>query len=317
LTRILTALVLTASLPALASAHPGRSLHPGEVWAAWTWDPWVLLGIGVPAWLYARGVGRVWRRAGRGRGVGVWQFRAFCAGLVTLGVALISPVHAVGGALFWVHMVQHELLILIAAPLLALGAPAPAFAWSVPRRLSIGVSRSLRRPPLRVLWAGASHPLGAWTIHAVALWVWHVPALYQAALSSELVHAAQHLSFFVSAMLFWWVLFHLRRSPAGYGIGIVFLFTTMLHSNALGALLTFSLAVWYPEYAATAARWGLTALEDQQLGGLIMWIPAGAIYLGAALLLLAGWLRGEEHGVLDGEVARAEKALLAVEDPAG
>jgi putative membrane protein len=277
--------------PVPAAAHPGLELWPGEVWRAWTLDPWVLLGVGIPAWLYGRGVGRLWSRAGVGRGIGVWQFRAYCAGLLVLLLALLSPLHALGGALFSAHMVQHEVLILVAAPLLALGAPTVAFAWALPREATVRLGRLVRAEPIRSAWSAVSHPLGAWWIHAVALWVWHVPSLYQATLASELVHTAQHVSFFGTALLFWWVLFRMRRGPLGYGAGVLFVFTTGLYSNALGALLTFSSTPWYPVYGETVGRWGLSALEDQQLGGLFMWIPAGLVYLVVALVLVARWIQ--------------------------
>jgi len=286
-------MALTLCLAAVGPAygHPGRSLDPGGVWSAWTWDPWVLLFLGVSACLYARGAGRVWRRAGQGRGITSAQFACFCGGLLVVAVAQMSPLHALGGALFSAHMVQHELLILLAAPLLAMGAPQVALGWALPRRASQAVVRAARRRPMRWAWFGARHPLGAWSLHAVVLWAWHAPAAYQATLERTSVHFAQHVSFFATAVLFWYALLRLRRTPAGSGLAFLFLFTTMLHSNALGALLTFARDPWYPAYGPTAARFGFTALEDQQLGGLIMWIPAGMVYLVVGMLCLAALLR--------------------------
>lgn len=283
--------VLLAFRPGTLYAHPGRALAPGEVWGAWTFDPWVLLVVGASLWVYARGVGRVWGRAGRGRGVSRRQFAAFAAGAGVLVLALVSPVHALGGALFSAHMLQHELLILVAAPLMAAGAPGVAAAWAVPGGWLPRYRRLAGGGVVRGIWRAASHPLGAWSLHAVALWLWHVPALYQATLESELVHVLQHVSFFASALLFWWVVLRHRRGAGGYGVAVLLLFTTMLHGNALGALLTFANAPWYPAYTESAARWGLSALQDQQIGGLVMWVPAGTIYIGVALFLLAAWLR--------------------------
>jgi cytochrome c2 len=136
-------------------------------------------------------------------------------------------------------------------------------------------------------------PLVAWSVHAVALWVWHAPPLFQATLQSELIHTLQHLSFLLSALLFWWAVLHGGRGWMGYGAATLYVFTTSIHSGALGALLTFSSTLWYPAYR-TSAAWGLTPLEDQQLGGLLMWIPAGLAYLFAGLVLIAGWLRQTE-----------------------
>jgi putative membrane protein len=144
------------------------------------------------------------------------------------------------------------------------------------------------------LWQGITDPRSAWSIHAAALWIWHFPPLFDATLGNEWIHAAQHLSFFLSALLFWWSLFYARsdsRSRSGYGAGVLYIFTTAIHTSILGALLTMSTRVWYTAYGNSPVAWGLSPLEDQQLGGLIMWVPAGLVYLGAGLKLFAGWLR--------------------------
>ena|SRR5438067_7220793 len=109
-------------------------------------------------------------------------------------------------------------------------------------------------------------------------------------LSSDLVHAAQHISFFGTALLFWWALLHRHGGRLGYGGAILYVFTTAIHTSVLGAWLTFSPRIWYPPYLQTAPSWHLTALEDQQLGGLIMWIPAGTLLTIVALFLLRKWM---------------------------
>ncbi len=125
-----------------------------------------------------------------------------------------------------------------------------------------------------------------------------MPALFDATLRSDLVHTLQHLCFLGSALLFWWALVHGPRDLAGYGAAVLYLFTTSVHSGVLGALITFAGSVLYPAYAGTTESWGLTALEDQQLGGLIMWVPAGLVYIFAGLALCAGWMRESERRVL-------------------
>jgi cytochrome c oxidase assembly factor CtaG len=202
-----------------------------------------------------------------------------------LALALFSPVDAVGGELFAVHMVQHELLMLIAAPLLVLGRPLLVAGCAFPRRFA----RAARRLSRQAEWM--SRGLAAWTIHAVALWVWHAPVLFDAAVQSETVHALQHLSFLGAAMLFWHSLVRSGRQPRAAGLGVASLFTTALHTSALGALLTFAASPWYSPYAATTGTWGLSPLEDQQLGGLVMWVPGGLVYAVAGLALFARWLR--------------------------
>jgi cytochrome c oxidase assembly factor CtaG len=220
-----------------------------------------------------------------------------------LAIALVSPLHALGSALFSAHMVQHELLMLVAAPLLVLARPLVAFARAVPpqwllRAFTIGRRWML---PGRA-WRMVTRPLCAWWIHATALWIWHAPALFEATLRSDLVHAAQHASFFLTALLFWWSLLRRRAGSADYGAAVLYLFTTSLHSGALGALLALSPGVWYRAYAASAPALGWEPLADQQLGGLLMWAPGGVAYAVAALVLArqvlssipvdpAGWRR--------------------------
>jgi cytochrome c oxidase assembly factor CtaG len=129
------------------------------------------------------------------------------------------------------------------------------------------------------------------------LWVWHIPFLFQATLDNDFVHSLQHSSFLFSALLFWWALMHGRARMRGYGIAVLYVFTTAMHTGALGALITFAGSILYPDYARTTPAWHLTPLEDQQLGGLIMWIPAGLVYFVAGLALFAAWLRESEARV--------------------
>jgi putative membrane protein len=281
--------------PAPAWGHDLTAVGPGELWRSWTLDPWIVLPIVLSAWVYRRGTRAVWAASGRGRGVSVSAARCFAGGIVALIVALVSPLDALGGALFSAHMLQHVVLMLVAAPLLTLGRPLVALLWALPPHWRARVGGVGRAAPVRRAWPAISSPLGAWTLHAAALWIWHAPALYEATLHSELVHLAQHFCFFGSALLFWWAAFELgRRTHTRQGIGVVYIFTTAVHSSVLGALLTFSLVLWYPAYEPFTTAWGLTALEDQQLGGLIMWVPAGVVYLFAALALVAAWIAAAE-----------------------
>lgn len=271
--------------------HP--AIVPGELWSAWTLEAGVVFPIMAGLLLYARGLHRVWSRAGEGRGVRHWQAWCFAAGTFILVIALVSPLHALGGALFSAHMTQHVLLMGLAAPLIVLGAPLTAFTWALPHGGRRNISRLLGRGPLRSLWKLLITLPVAWLLHAAAIWVWHAPFLYAATVTSELAHTAQHTSFMVTALLFWWAVHDRPR----HGIAVLYLFTTAVHSSLLGALLVFSPDVFYPPYESTAPAWGFSALEDQQLGGLIMWVPAGLIYFGAALALLASWMRQSERRV--------------------
>lgn len=302
------ALAIGASMlaPAASWAHDGRPVAPHDLWAAWSVEPWVVVPLFLSAWLYSRGVERLWRRSGAGRGVRRWEAACFAGGWLTLLVAMVSPLHAMGGALFSAHMVQHELLMALAAPLLVLGRPVVPFLWALPIGWRRAAGGWAKRNPVRSGWRALTNPFAAWLLHAAALWLWHLPALYEATLASEAAHALQHASFLGTGLLFWWALVHGREGRMGYGASVFYLFATAMHSGGLGALLTFAPRPWYAAYGATTAAWGLSPLEDQQLAGLIMWIPASLSYLAATLILLAAWMRESERRAARWE----ERALL-------
>jgi putative membrane protein len=282
------------SLPAMAFAHgiePGKS-H--EIWRLWKWEPWIVAPLALTGWFYARGARRLWHEAGRGQGLRVWEATCYGAGWTTLVIALLSPLHPLGEVLFAAHMTQHELLMLVAAPLLVLGRPMVAYVWAMPKTWRRTVGRIPRARWVARPWSVLTTPLAAWSIHAFALWIWHAPSLFQATLLSDTVHTLQHASFLGSALFFWWALVHARAGPNGFGAAVLYLFTTALHSGVLGALLTFTSQLLYPAYGQTAPQWGMNPIDDQQLGGLIMWIPAGMVYVFAGLVLFAGWLRDSE-----------------------
>ncbi|MCA0014885.1 cytochrome c oxidase assembly protein [Mesorhizobium sp. B292B1B] len=162
-------------------------------------------------------------------------------------------------------------------------APAP-----VPFRRALGMVGHGKS--LRALWTFASRPVTATIVHGIAIWVWHIPVLFEAALEHGVLHYAQHASFLGTGLLFWWALLPRRRQQQAYGSAVMHLFFTSLHTGLLGVLLLLSPKLWYPENAAGAAVWNLSPIEDQQLAGLVMWVPAGLIYGGAALLLAGLWI---------------------------
>jgi putative membrane protein len=272
-------LVLAQSL----LAHSGEPIQPHDLWSSWTFDPGVVVPLVICAILYYLGIYR-------SKVVPRMQIVAFTAGLVSLALALISPLHALGEALFSAHMVQHEILMLISAPLLVLGRPLVPLLWALPMSWRRGIGQAVKTAPVRSVWDTITHPLIAWGIELVVLWAWHTPALFEKTLTSESMHAAQHISFLFASLLFWWAVFQGGERRMGYGMSVIYIFTTAVHSTVLGALLALSPKLWYPGYATTTGAWGLTPLQDQQIGGLIMWVPAGIVYLVAALWLFSLWL---------------------------
>jgi putative membrane protein len=180
-------------------------------------------------------------------------------------------------------------LMMVAAPLLVLGSPILVATWALPPRARQWVNQRRWRwtTPWYLLW----HPVTLLALYAVTLWIWHLPRLYHAALRNPWVHDGQHLAFLVTACLFWRVLIDpLTSRRLSLLTGSAYLFVTSLHASALGVFMALSPRVWYSDYEPTTAQWGLTALEDQQLAGLIMWMPACTLYAAVVAAVFAWWL---------------------------
>lgn len=287
------ALILAAAWPGAARAHVASSTDglAGDPFG-WNFEPWLIALMLLSAAAYAAGVRRLWAHAGVGRGISVRQVAWFALGWLSLAVALVSPLDSLGNHLFSAHMVQHEVLMVVAAPLLVLARPLGAWTWALGPGQRRVVGRWLQKRGWLAVWGVLTAPVGAWTLHALALWVWHVPPLLDAALHHEALHVAQHASFFVTALFFWWaVLGHDARGRYGPLHAAGSLFTTMLHTSVLGVLLTVAPTPWYSGYLDRAPALGFDPLQDQQLGGLIMWVPSGMVYVLAALAVLARMLR--------------------------
>jgi putative membrane protein len=187
-----------------------------------------------------------------------------------------------------------------------------AFLWAFGGERRERIGHAFQAPAVVSTWRAITGPLTVWALHGVALWVWHIPSLYEAALRNDGIHAVQHLCFFVTAGLFWWALVHGRFGRAGYGVAVFYVFTTALHSSILGALMTFAPRLWYPLYEARTLRWHLSPLEDQQLAGLLMWVPAGVIFLILGLALFAAWM-----GAMERRVALTRSETLASQSAGG
>lgn len=286
-------IVMLASAGAAVMAGPAHAHLIGPAHDEFSWwlvDPVAVVLLLIMGGAYWRGSRQMSQR--RSAAPASRRLRRYCfwGGWLTLAIALASPLDPLGEELFTAHMVQHELLMLVAAPLLVLARPSGPLLRGLQRAGAKAVGVVLRGRLLRPLWQWLATPLVAWLAHAVVLWGWHLPVLFSASLESTWVHALQHLSFLWVALLFWWAL--VRASRGGSATGVIYLFTTAIHSCALGALLTFAPTPWYPPYLETTAAWGLTPLADQQLGGLIMWVPAGLVFIAAGLFDVARLLDG-------------------------
>ena len=280
-----------AVLPLAAAAHVPEGLPRADAALDWDLAPWLLALLLVSAVGYALGLQRLWSNAGRGRGVSAQQAGAFALGWLALVAALVSPLDSLGNHLFSAHMVQHELLMVVAAPLLVLGRPLATWTWafSLAQRRVLG--RLFQARSWANLWTTLTDPLVAWALHALALWGWHIPGAFDLALQHPGWHIVQHACFLGTALFFWWaVLGHDPRGRYGPGHSAAYLFTTMMHTSALGALLSLAPTPWYAPYIPLTGALGLDPVDDQQLGGLVMWVPAALAYVIAALWVIGRML---------------------------
>jgi putative membrane protein len=268
-------------------AHEGGAI-PSDVWTHWNADLVILIALLLLLYLYQRGVATY--RVAR------WRTGMFIAGLGTLAIALLFPLDSVSHALFSGHMIQHLLLILIAAPFLVLSQPLPPLLRGLPIGLRKTLGGKFHRV-VRPMENQLTHPITALILHLAMLWVWHLPGLYSGALNNPLIHALEHNTFFITALLFWSSL----RRTSDYGSRVLSAFSLMMGSGLLGALLTFSRTPWYGDHTQTVGAWGLTPLSDQQLAGVLMWIPMGTVYVVTAAVLLAAWLQSVERRVTERE----------------
>jgi putative membrane protein len=209
--------------------------------------------------------------------------------------SVLPPLDALAVELFSVHMLQHELMMLIGAPLVTLGRPLPVWLAALSGSPHAAAARTLQWTPVSGGWRLLTTPVVACALHGLAIWLWHLPRLYDAAVANEAIHALQHAMFIGTSLLLWWGLLYGRYGRAGYGAAVFYLFATAVHTGILGAMLTFARVPMYDVYASPAAMRGIDALGDQQVAGLVMWVPAGLVLTLAALAFLAAWLSASER----------------------
>jgi len=260
--------------------------------SSWSWEPLTLLVLIAAAGLYGFGLNYCRRQHGAGstKPGQVWYF---AAGLFTLFIALQSPIDTFSGQLFSMHMAQHLLMTLAAPPLLLLGTPGclltPFINW---------------HPRIRNVLASLTSAAAAFLLFNGTLALWHIPFFYEATLQNSLVHELEHALFFWTALLSWWPL--LSPVPAlprlSYPAQILYIFMMVIPGAILGAWLVFADRVLYPSYAAVPSLWNMTALEDQQLGGLLMMVPGKMIYFTALTIIFFRWFGQEEEPAGGGQL---------------
>ena len=252
----------------------------------WSWSlhPSVIIGTGLLGALYFYGIGPYRRRHGLPP-ASLWQILSFSAALLVLLLALNGPVHDLSDYyLFSMHMVQHLVLTLLFPPLLLLGMPG----WLL--------QPLVRPPPVRRVARVLTHPVVAAGVFTVTIAVWHLAPYYDLMMRNHDVHILTHLMFMVTATLLWWpVISPIPELPRlGYGLGMLYLFLVGIPMQLVAAMITLADSVLYPWYAAAPRTWNLTPLEDQQLGGLLMWVPGNLWMFLAIGVLFFVWARESE-----------------------
>jgi putative membrane protein len=292
---VAAAAAVAASLPSLVLAHgPGAPAPtvPGLL-LAWRPEPLVLVPVAIAAaaWVWLIRVVATHHPA---HPPPAWRSAAFLGGLAVIVIALTSPIEAYEGELFSVHMLQHMLLELVAAPLLLLGAPATQALRAAPPSVRHWLLAVLHSRVVAIL----SFPLLAWLVFAAVNWGWHFSTLYDQALANPWLHDLQHVTFLAAALLFWWPV--VGADPArwrlAYPVRLFYLFLAMPQNSFLGVALM-SAPVLYPHYAAAALlrTWGPTPLQDQGIGGMLMWVGGDVVFLLAMGLVVAAWVRQEDR----------------------
>lgn len=282
---------------------------------SWDWKIEVIIVLALAGTLYSRGWWQLRQRSrsqvrryrpsarSRWRLAETWRLVAYWVGLVAIVLALLSPIDALGQQLFFMHMIQHLLLVMIAPPLLMVANPMPFVLWGLPtglrRRVGGLFSQALHRESgFRRGLRTVTQPGIIWMIWVISLIGWHDPTMYNAALRYGWVHNVEHLTFFIASMLFWW-----RLTGAGPRLhkqsgllGRIGLVLAAVPPNMLtGIVLAFAEQGYYSYYEAVPRLWGLDVLTDQQIGGVIMWVPGSMMYIVAALILIGRFLSQEER----------------------
>jgi len=252
----------------------------------WSLHPTVLIGVGLLGALYFYGVGPLRRRKALGPPAEPWRPFCFVLGLVVVLVSLNGPIHDLSDSyLFSIHMAQHLLLTMALPPLLIAGTPG----WLID---------AAARPPLaRAVGRFLTRPVVAGILFSATLLVWHTVDAYDLMMRNHNVHVLTHLTFMATAVLLWWPV----TSPSatlprlGPGMGMLYLFLVQIPMQILGAIITFADAPLYPWYSSAPRTWGLSPLDDQKLGGLLMWIPGNLWIWGAMSVLFFAWARQERR----------------------
>jgi putative membrane protein len=256
---------------------------------SWEWRLDVIVVLVAFATLYT--VGWVRLRRKKTQLAKVWRLVSYYSGLMIVAIALMSGFDTFQTQLFFVHMAQHLLLVMYAPPLIYFGNPMPFIVWALPGLERQQIGRLLTQKSLfRRVFVAVTAPWIGWLLYTCTLWLWHDPNLYNAAIENDFIHDIEHLSFFLTAMLFWW---HITDSAPNFHGNRTYIqrMSTIIAGYfanlALGVAITMSSNLIYTHYAKVPRVWGIEPKQDQTIGGILMWIPGGMMYLMILLVLVA------------------------------
>lgn len=284
----------------------------------WSFDPLVLVIVVLPGVLYGRGL-RQWHN--RPSSFASWRPYLFYGGLAALFLALSSPIDSLADDMFTFHMLQHLIIQMIAPPLMLLGAPTTPILKGMPKLVRLEFVRPLvRNRTVRTLYNGLTIPVVTWLLFTLSMWTWHFwPGAYETAITNAWAHTGQHVSFSVTSLLLWWTIVDPKplRSRLSYPLRMVFIFAILSQVVSLGAAITFRGDIIYTFYETRTRLWGLTALEDQQSAGALMWI-AGVMMLVLALSVTFGvWWEKQEKQSRAEEFARDQAIHISQKAASG
>ena len=285
-------LLILALFPSAVLAHDTGQV-PTSFWESCSFEPVTILSIGIAALWYAAGLRHLRRQPAGSTIVPNWRVAFYYIGLLILLLALVSPLHVYGELLISVHMAQHMIMTMVAAPFLVLGDPLLVMLWAFPsnRRRTVALQLSPRLLPHR-LATWLFQPVVALLLHLATILIWHLPPLYQAAVHAEWVHYLQPATFCGTALLFWWPVIETTpaRRTMSYPMKLLYLFFAMLFQTKLiGGMLTFVSDTIYVHYAETAHLWNVTALDDQRLAGIFMLVGGFMMYMMAFTAVFFVW----------------------------
>lgn len=279
-------LPLVLLFPRAALAHTGGEIGADEIWQEWSFDPLVWIPAILFVWLYLRGV---WIRARDGGRVAGWRIALYLGGVGLVWAALASPLDYMAEHLFWMHQIQHMVLRITAPLMILFAAPQGVIFAGMPRRMRRWVlapligSRSLRR-----VGRALSGPAAATVLFILALWVWQIPALHDAALLNDTVHNTMHVTMLLSGILFFWVLFDRRDPPkaAGFAARQGMLAAAIVTEILLGAAITLKTVELYPAYDVVGRLFDIAPMVDETTGGFLIWSPACMMFLLAIMMVI-------------------------------